>query len=87
MQFKKELLGEFIAIYEQSSPVIRQFEGCRSVRLVQDVQMPERLFTISEWESEHSLNEYRHSDFFNKTWQATKKLFDARPEAWSTRDI
>jgi heme-degrading monooxygenase HmoA len=44
-------------------------------------------FTISQWESEEALNNYRHSEFFKQTWVKTKALFQERAEAYSLSSI
>jgi (4S)-4-hydroxy-5-phosphonooxypentane-2,3-dione isomerase len=44
-------------------------------------------FTLSVWDSEASLNTYRHSDFFRTTWAKTKVLFSDKPAAWTTKMV
>jgi heme-degrading monooxygenase HmoA len=41
------------------------------------------MFTLSIWNKEEDLNEYRKSAFFKSTWAKTKILFCDKPEAWS----
>ena len=66
------------------SEKIRGFEGCNSLKLLQDVNKPAIFFTYSVWNSEDDLNNYRHSELFAKVWKATKSKFAGRAEAWST---
>ena len=44
-------------------------------------------FTYSYWDSENDLNNYRKSELFNEVWTFTKKLFNAKPEAWSVEKL
>lgn len=85
MSFRTEELDNFKEIFNRSKDKIRAFKGNSKVELLQDVNNPEIMFTFSLWESEEALEAYRHSDLFKETWAATKVLFNAKPEAWSTR--
>jgi quinol monooxygenase YgiN len=63
--------------------LIRDFEGCVSLELLQDVSHPNIFFTYSQWEREDHLSAYRNSELFKEVWGSTKKLFKDKPEAWS----
>jgi len=39
--------------------------------------------TVSRWDSEKSLNDYRMSELFGEVWPETKRLFAAAPEVVS----
>ncbi len=85
LTFKPENIPTFIAIFESSKNLIRAFEGCEHVELLNDVENPNIFFTRSIWRDETALNLYRHSELFRTTWAKTKILFAEKPEAWSTR--
>ncbi len=81
--FKVENISLFKEVFEESKEKISNFEGCYHVELLQCKNPENIFFTFSIWESEDALNKYRHSPFFQKTWEKTKVLFNTKPEAWS----
>ncbi|WP_162052674.1 putative quinol monooxygenase [Pontibacter pamirensis] len=83
MTFTPEKTEEFLEIFRSSKEEIRGFEGCKHVELLQDVNTPNVYSTYSLWDSEGHLNEYRNSELFGQVWPKTKKLFAAKPQAWS----
>ncbi|GCD78287.1 antibiotic biosynthesis monooxygenase [Thermaurantimonas aggregans] len=83
MTFRPETVTEFLTIFEQSKEKIRQQPGCHSLKLVNDKENSNVFFTISEWEHQDFLEQYRRSELFNTVWAATKALFADKPEAWS----
>ncbi len=62
---------------------IRAFEGCLHLELLRDINRPNIFFTLSFWENESALEQYRQSSLFQTTWENTKVLFAERAEAWS----
>jgi len=87
LTFNEENISSFEQIFEESKEHIRNFEGCQHLELYQDIDKPFVFFTYSYWENEGALNTYRKSDFFKSTWAKTKKLFSAKPEAWSVEKV
>ena len=87
MVFKTTEITDFLARLEQNVPIIRQFEGCRHLQILQDQKNPCIVFTYSHWESEEYLNAYRNSDFFQVVLTATKKGFAEKPQAWSLDSV
>jgi len=83
MTFREAAVPDFLAIFEESKPKIRAFEGCHHLELLRDLQRPNVLFTFSFWENEEALGRYRQSELFKTTWKKTKALFSERAEAWS----
>ena len=84
MEFEPGKVDTFLReVFNESAPVIRNFEGCQSMELLRDIKNENVFFTYSIWDSEDDLNRYRHSDFFKKVWSKTKACFAAKPEAWS----
>ena len=84
MVFRPEEILSFKALFEENKQKIRGFDGCESLRLLQDDNNPCIFFTYSVWQSEDHLNAYRHSDLFAGVWKSTKSKFSDRAEAWST---
>lgn len=85
MTYKEEGIEEFKEIFESTKAYILSSDGCHGVRLLQDVQNPKVFFTYSTWRDEQALDQYRSSDYFRATWSRCKKLFDDKPQAWSTQ--
>jgi len=83
MTFETSKVDEFLRIFEQNAEKIRAFKGCKHLELLHSRDFPNMLFTFSLWENAENLDEYRASGLFIKTWEQTKKLFSAPPEAWS----
>ncbi|MFZ1705394.1 MAG: antibiotic biosynthesis monooxygenase family protein [Saprospiraceae bacterium] len=81
--FKENFTEDFEQIFQQSKHQIKAFKGCHYLELCKDVQDKTVYYTISRWESEQDLNQYRQSDLFVETWSKTKKLFAAKPMAFS----
>ena len=87
MSFKPECTGDFLKVFENSRMAIASFEGCRGLKLLQDVKHKNVYLTYSIWEEEQNLETYRHSELFKETWAQTKILFNDKPIAWSTQII
>ena len=87
MTFKPENTEIFEKIFYEVKTKIASFEGCKSVKLLKDVNNKNIYFTLSIWENEKALDNYRNSQLFNKTWEKTKILFSEKPQAWSLSEI
>jgi heme-degrading monooxygenase HmoA len=87
MSFKPESIEIFKTIFETNWQRIKSFEGCTHVELLQDENDPSIFFTYSLWQSEEHLNLYRNSDLFNNVWAGTKILFNAKPQAWTVKQL
>lgn len=83
LTFEPEKTATFIDVFESSKNLIRNFEGCHHLELLNDVNQPNVFFTLSKWESEEALNKYRYSELFRSVWAQTKIHFAAKPETWS----
>lgn len=86
LSFDPLKVEEFLILFKKMRVAIESSSGCFELRLMKDELQPNVFFTISKWESELFLNEYRKSELFNSIWEEVKKLFNAKPEAWSLRD-
>ncbi len=87
LTIQPDRLPDFLQLFREVKDTISAFDGCHRVELLQDIRHPHIFFTYSIWENEHFLDLYRFSDFFKKTWQRTKPLFQQKAEAWSVRLI
>jgi quinol monooxygenase YgiN len=86
MEFHPENVDTFMALFYSSKPVISEFNGCREVELYVDTRLSNVYYTISKWDTEDDLDNYRSSAFFQDTWIKTKALFSAKPFAYSLRN-
>jgi heme-degrading monooxygenase HmoA len=87
MHFRINEDKKFLPIFETSKNQIRNFPGCQHLELLKDVRHEGVYFTISIWESEASLENYRNSDLFKSTWKQTKVLFETKAVAWSLSEV
>ncbi len=87
MTFKVEAIPSFLRLFNKRKKEIRAFAGCCHLELWQDRLHTNVYFTYSQWQNAEALDQYRSSPFFNETWQQTKLLFSARPEAWSVYQV
>ncbi|MFM1744819.1 MAG: hypothetical protein RLZZ630_756 [Bacteroidota bacterium] len=86
LQFRPEFVEEFLRLYRSAEGHIRNRDGCLGVKLLRDTSDPAVFFTLSEWKDEHTLDQYRHSDFFRNLWPLVKVGFAAAPVAFSTTE-
>ncbi|HCR49140.1 MAG TPA: antibiotic biosynthesis monooxygenase [Rhodothermales bacterium] len=87
MTFRPETVPNFLTLFKEIFPVIRNMPGCRHLELWQDADLPEVFSTFSHWEAAEDLERYRQSEYFKATWARTKVLFDAPPLAWSQAKV
>jgi (4S)-4-hydroxy-5-phosphonooxypentane-2,3-dione isomerase len=87
LTFRANEIATFKVIFEESKNKIKAMEGCWHVELLQATAAPHIFFTLSLWENEQALDNYRASDLFATTWAKTKVLFADKPEAWSVNLI
>ncbi len=81
------LVPDFMAIFEESKDKIRAFDGNLHLELLRDVAQQNVLFTLSFWENEQALENYRQSELFKSTWARTKALFADKPAAWTVEGV
>lgn len=84
LTLKEEFCSEFQNIFIEKNRAIADRPGCLNVKLVQDIKTKGVFFTISEWESEADLNNYRNSELFQDIWPKVKAMFADKAQAWST---
>ena len=76
-------MEDFKQIWISHKTGIANMKGCISLQAFQDHKEPHIFFTISQWENEHALDNYRYSDFFKSLWSAVKPMFTAKAMAHS----
>ncbi len=83
MGFHPENVPAFLENFHKFRDHIRGSAGNEYLELLQDVNDPSIFFTYSHWQKAEDLKNYRKSELFSEVWDFTKKLFNAKPEAWS----
>ena len=87
MSFHEDKIHDFLENFETVKEKIRKADGNRFLELYQDKNNKCIFFTYSYWETETDLENYRQTELFNSVWSFTKKLFNAKPEAWSVEKL
>ena len=85
MTFKEEETPNFLSFFETVKDDIERMPGILSLKLYQDENDPNVIFTHSIWLSVKFLEEYKKSELFGKVWPKTKLLFAENPLAWSLK--
>lgn len=83
MQFTEAGVEEFLEIFNRNKTAIRNFPGCTKLSLMKDVSDPLVYTTVSHWQDEKNLEEYRRSELFASVWGRVKTLFAAKTQAFS----
>lgn len=87
LTFAPKHIDTFVALYSEANRTIKSMPGCLEVVLLRDSKYENIIYTISKWSSEEALNNYRKTDFFASTWQKTKALFCAKPDATTLYEL
>ncbi|RZJ33292.1 MAG: antibiotic biosynthesis monooxygenase [Flavobacterium sp.] len=87
LSFHPEHIPAFLENFGQMKEKIRNSHGNRFLELYRDVENTDVFFTYSHWDSDADLQAYRESELFYDVWSFTKKLFNAKPEAWSVERL
>jgi quinol monooxygenase YgiN len=82
-----EHIETFKQVWISHKSGIATMQGCISLQAFQDHKEPHIFFTISQWENEHALDNYRYSEFFKKLWSTVKPLFTEKAMAHSLQPI
>lgn len=83
LSFDESKVADFIHIFESSKNKIRSFPGCLHLELMTDFESPHIYYTISKWQSNIDLQNYRNSELFKTIWSKTKLLFNEKPLVYS----
>jgi len=80
--------GQFLDIFDTVKKQIRASEGCLGLEVLRSVEEGSvSVWTISLWENEKALDQYRSSPLFKETWSAVKPLFSGKAKAWTLTSI
>jgi quinol monooxygenase YgiN len=83
MHFTELGVDEFLAIFNKNKQAIRNFPGCTHLELLRDPDNASMFTTLSHWDDEQSLENYRKSELFGAVWGIVKSLFASRSQAFS----
>jgi hypothetical protein len=83
MTFINESIPPFLTFLSSYTPQIRAVPGCRFLQVLRDKDNPDLFVTLSHWDSDQDLDNYRHSELFKFVWARTKINFSKAPEAYS----
>ncbi len=83
LTLREDGIEEFLAVFKESKPLIRNFPGCQHVELLRVTHQTSVFFTFSFWDDEEALQNYRRSELFVKTWRRIEALFEAKASAWT----
>ena len=87
LNLKPDKAEEFELVFNQNKPLIDSFEGCQTTNLFKISGADSQYFTISYWESEEHLENYRVSALFKSTWSRVKPLFAAKAQAFTLTSV
>lgn len=83
MHFTEAGVEEFLTIFRRNQSSIRNFPGCTHLQLLKDIDDPLCYTTLSHWQSDNDLDNYRQSELFGTVWGQVKTLFSERSQAFS----
>jgi len=83
MHFTEAGVEEFLTIFNKNKDAIRNFPGCTHLELLKDAENTFVYTTLSYWQDEQSLENYRKSELFASVWGTVKTLFSERTQAFS----
>ena len=87
MEFEDEKVNDFKVLFQQYQSKIIDQDGCYSVELLQDTQSKNIFYLQQLGVTQVHLDQYRNSALFKNVWNHVKKLFNAKPLAWSVKEI
>ncbi len=83
MHFTEAGVEEFLQIFNENKVAIRNFPGCTHLELLKETGIDNTYTTLSHWNDQQDLENYRKSELFNKVWGRVKSLFAERTQAFS----
>jgi heme-degrading monooxygenase HmoA len=87
MHFTDAGVAEFLEIFNQNKVAIRNFPGCSHLELLKEAGDDTVFATLSHWDNELSLENYRKSELFASVWGRVKTLFAKPTQAFSFEKI
>lgn len=86
LSFEPSKIDDFKVVFNATKDKIANFDGCKGVELMQDVDFEHVFYTYSKWETKTHLENYRNSELFEMVWKKTKVLFNDKPLAYSLKN-
>ena len=83
MHFTEAGVSEFLEIFNSNKLAIRSFPGCTHLELLKETDDDTVFATLSHWENQQSLENYRKSELFSSVWGRVKTLFAKPTQAFS----
>lgn len=83
LTLKREHQDDFVRFFKEHQSTIEGHEGCHSVELHKTTRDEGVFFTLSLWDSEEALDDYRNSSFFKTIWPQVKLWLSEKTEAYS----
>ncbi len=83
LEFQEAFIQDFKFVYEKHLVYMKSLPSCQSLDFYNERGNPHIFFTISVWESEEALDNYRSSEYFRDIWGRIKPWFQAKPQAWT----
>ena len=85
MHFRPEETKDFLNYFESIKESIKSMPGILNLKLYQDANDKNIVFTHSTWLNEESIENYKTTKEFAEIWPKTKALFASKPMAWSLK--
>ena len=86
LTFEEERIDDFLEFFETIKWHVARQPNCGGMKLLQDKNKPNIVFTYSQWADEGALNTYRDSELFGKVWPKIKPWFKEKAEAWTVQE-
>ena len=86
LHFQEDKITDFLTFFDTIKHKVAGFENCYGMKLLQDKNNPNIVFTYSKWNSEDDLNTYRHSELFGNVWSTIKPWFAEKANAWTVEE-
>ena len=87
MVFQEDKTTQFEQVFDESKEKIRARSGCNYLSPHKDHHQSNTYYTLSIWDSQQDLDDYRDSELFKTTWAKTKILFADKPKAYSLEQL
>lgn len=87
LTLQEDKAQDFIDFVEPRVASIRGFEGCEGLEFLQDTNEANVFYTISLWQSEDALNNYRSSELFGSIWPVVKPWFKNKALTYSMNKL
>ena len=87
MVIKPEEVSSFVKHREKFTNKIRSFKGCVSHDFLKDKNVNNTFFSYSTWDSEQSIDTFRHSELFQSLKEINNRYYLKAEQAWTVENI